>query len=76
MPDLSFDRDHSTPMETREGAHFILALDGPTGEALHVNVGILDPRDGKVLKRQFNADEAEDIANNMLELVQILRERK
>lgn len=76
MPDFAARRDAVLSLVCRHGGAFMVALDGTPGEASHVLIGIEDPDTQEVLRRQFSADAAEDIANNLLELAQLLRDGK
>lgn len=74
MPDFKAGRNTEVELQVRDGGQFIVGLNGPVGEATHVNIGIVDPIDGVVLRRAFEPDLAEDIANNLLEVVKQIRD--
>lgn len=74
MPSSQLPRDQRVEKSVRNGGEFCIALDGPKGEACHIIVGIEDPLDSDFLIRKISADVAEDIANNLLEYVRVLRE--
>lgn len=74
MPDFASDRDTAVQTEVSPGGNFYLALNGPTGEATEVVIGIECVEIGCPVIRHFDADKAEDIANHLLEQVRILRE--
>lgn len=63
-------------MTVRDGGQFFIGLDGPTGEAKHILVGIEDLQARDVVRREFTPDQAEDVANNLLEVVRLVREGK
>lgn len=76
MPNIAEPRDKEIKMTVREGGNFYVGLDGPPGEATHVLIGIEDLQAGDVVRRAFDADRAADIADNLLEVAQLIREGK
>jgi len=76
MPDFQLKRDESRLVTCREGGLFAVALDGPVGEALHVVIGMQDPKDGDLLVRHLEPDEADDVARQLTEYAAAIRAGK
>lgn len=69
-------RDDTVQQDILWGGNFYVALNGPTGEATEVLIGIENPALGLTVARSFDPDTAEEVANKILSDARRIREGK